>query len=236
MTQDLRHLVAYKLCPYVQRSVITLKEKAIPYKRTDIELADKPQWFKTLSPTGKVPVLIISAKNESQTVLFESAVICEFLDETTPGKLLPPQPIERAHHRAWIEFSTNLLNQISKFYSATSQQEFEQVQSTLTQQFVQLNSELNKNNPDITNCLHLRYFNGSSFSLVDAAFAPVFRYFDAFQSYVDIPCFQGLDSINSWRKHLANRPSVKNAVSLDYQYALVEFVKKKQSYLGKKMT
>src|SRR5437763_8050 len=39
-------LVSHKLCPYVQRAVIALTEKAVPFERLDIDLADKPAWFK----------------------------------------------------------------------------------------------------------------------------------------------------------------------------------------------
>ncbi len=55
-------LITHVLCPYVQRSVIVLHEKQIPYRRTDIDLADKPDWFRQISPLGKVPVLVVGAR------------------------------------------------------------------------------------------------------------------------------------------------------------------------------
>jgi len=222
------HLVAFKLCPYVQRSVITLEEKGISYKRTDIELANKPDWFKRLSPTGKVPLLILNS-NDPQEVLFESAVICEYLDEITAGSLLPQNPKYRAQDRSWIEFSTLILSQIGKLYNAKDKAEFEKIQETLSEQFTWLNLNL-------TNKTQAPYFNGEKFSLVDAAFAPVFRYFDVFEHYVEITCFKGLNAIQQWRKELAKRPSVQKAVSEDYHPALVKFVQKKESYLGVKLS
>ena len=226
------HLVAYKLCPYVQRSVIVLEEKGIPYQRTNIDLANKPDWFKQLSPTGKVPLLILSDdkrgdNSESQTILFESAVICEYLNEITESSLLATSPLDKAYQRAWIEFATSLLNQISKLYHATSEQEFETVQKTLARQFGQVENELKKNQGD--------YFNGEDFSLVDAAFAPVFRYFDVFEQYINMTYLDELGLISQWRKQLAKRPAVQKAVSEDYFQELVEFIKRKKSYLGSKM-
>jgi len=226
------HLVAYKLCPYVQRSVITLEEKGINYQRTDIDLANKPDWFKALSPTGKVPLLILNDKDSLQEVLFESAVICEYLDETTQGSLLPNAPKLRAQARAWIEFSTAMLNQIGKLYNAKNKAEFEQIQDTLAAHFSRLNIKLEK---EVNNKKTTHYFDGESFSLVDAAFAPVFRYFDVFEQYVEITCMQGLETLQQWRKNLAKRPSVKKAVSEDYHPALVEFVKKKNGYIAERM-
>lgn len=58
MTASLK-LISHKLCPYVQRAVIALKEKGVPFERIDIDLADKPDWFLKLSPLGKVPVLVV---------------------------------------------------------------------------------------------------------------------------------------------------------------------------------
>ncbi len=38
-------LISHKLCPYVQRAVIALAEKGVPFERIDIDLANKPDWF-----------------------------------------------------------------------------------------------------------------------------------------------------------------------------------------------
>lgn len=50
-------LVSHHLCPYVQRAAIALAEKGVPFHRVNIDLADKPEWFKAISPFGKVPLL-----------------------------------------------------------------------------------------------------------------------------------------------------------------------------------
>src|SRR5438128_4732575 len=64
-------LVSHKLCPYVQRAVIALAEKQVPFERIDIDLADKPEWFKAISPLGKVPLLRVST-DSGEAALFES--------------------------------------------------------------------------------------------------------------------------------------------------------------------
>ena len=53
-TQTEYTLISHHLCPYVQRSVIALEEKRIPYERVNIDLANKPDWFNDISPSGKV--------------------------------------------------------------------------------------------------------------------------------------------------------------------------------------
>ena len=114
------HLISHHLCPYVQRAVIVLTEKDIPHEQTYIDLANKPDWFVTLSPLGRVPVL-----KTGRATVFESQVIAEYLDEVTPGLLHPADPLEKARHRSWIEFGSETLNALGAFYNARSADAFE---------------------------------------------------------------------------------------------------------------
>src|SRR5215472_2716457 len=101
-------LISHVLCPYVQRAVISLSEKRVPFERVDVDLSNKPQWFTAISPLGKTPVLQVG-----DTAIFESAVILEYLDETQASPLHPADPLRRAEHRAWIEFGSAILNDIA---------------------------------------------------------------------------------------------------------------------------
>src|SRR6185503_201029 len=92
-------LVSYHLCPYVQRVAIALMEKGLAFERVYVDLAEKPAWFLAQSPLGKTPLLQVD-----DVALFESSVICEYLEETTPHPLHPGDPLERARHRGWMEF------------------------------------------------------------------------------------------------------------------------------------
>src|SRR6516225_3257669 len=78
-------LVSHDLCPFVQRAVIALTEKGVPFDRIYIDLADKPDWFLAISPLGKVPLLKVG----DDGVIFESAVILEYLEDTQPHPLYP---------------------------------------------------------------------------------------------------------------------------------------------------
>jgi len=72
---SLPELISFELCPFVQRSVITLLQKGVDFKINYIDIHDPPEWFQQISPLGKVPVMRVD-----NTVLFESAVINEYLD------------------------------------------------------------------------------------------------------------------------------------------------------------
>jgi glutathione S-transferase len=68
------------------------------------------------------------------------------------------------------------------------------------------------------------YFAGNEFGLVDAAFAPAFRYFDVFDPIGPTVSFVDLPKTAVWRKALAARPSVRDAVSPAYPDLLRDFL------------
>jgi glutathione S-transferase len=77
------------------------------------------------------------------------------------------------------------------------------------------------------------FFTGEDFSLVDAAFAPLFRYLDLFEQLVELDFLKHYPKVGNWRRALAQRASVSKAVSPDYPTLLAEFVAGRKSYLGK---
>ena len=94
-------IVSTKTCPYAQRSRMALVEKGIDFDYKPVDLSNKPDWFLRLSPYGKVPV--VKRDNE---VVFESAIINEYLDEVFPEPaLMPRDPYLRAWARIWIDFA-----------------------------------------------------------------------------------------------------------------------------------
>jgi glutathione S-transferase len=212
------HLISHDLCPYVQRAVISLSEKGVAFERTYIDLADKPDWFLAISPLGKTPVLLAD-----DVPIFESAVILEYLEETQPNPLHPSDPLERARHRAWMEFGSATLNDIAGFYSAPDEKAFAAKTATLRGKFERLEGEL-RTGP---------YFAGDRFSLVDVVFGPVFRYFDTFDRISDFGILTGLSKVDGWRHALAGRPSVTKAVAPDYPDLLERFIERRSSRLSK---
>src|SRR5215471_765517 len=193
-------LVSQKLCPYVQRAVIALTEKGVAFKRIDIDLANKPDWFLKVSPLGKTPVLLVD-----DHAIFESAVILEYLEETQANPLHPADALRRAEHRSFIEFGSAILNDIAGLYAASDEAAFKAKALQLKQRFERL--EVRLVGP---------WFDGQTFSLVDAVFGPVFRYFDVFDEIGDFGILGAKPKVARWRQNLAARASVRSAVSADY--------------------
>jgi glutathione S-transferase len=210
-------LVSHHLCPYVQRAAIVLAEKSVPHERLTVDLSAKPDWFLRLSPLGKVPLLLVG-----DAVLFESAVICDFLDETLAPRLHPEDPLERARHRAWIEYGSAILNDIARFYSADTESSFAQRRAELRGKLEWLERHLGAG----------PYFAGTRFHLVDAVYGPIYRYFDTFEA-IGLPDFLAdLPELRTWRQALAARPSVKGAVAADYDDRLRDFLAVRRSHLS----
>jgi glutathione S-transferase len=214
-------LISHTLCPYEQRAAIVLAEKEVAFERRYVDLAHKPDWFKAVSPLGKTPVLMVD-----DDAIFESAVICEYLDDTLLPRLHPADALKRAQHRAWMEFGSGVLNTIAAFYNATDAAALARQRENLHQRFAQLEAVLPEQGP---------YFAGASFSLVDAVSGPVFRYFDVLESVGEAGFFESLPKVRAWRAALAARPSVQKAVSSGYAAELHRFFLGRGSELSRRI-
>jgi len=217
--QQLR-LISHKLCPYVQRARIVLAEKRVSHDLEFIDLSAKPAWFLEVSPLGKVPVLLVDGEP-----LFESAVIAEYLNETTPGSLHPSDPFLKARNRSWIEFASSTLSAVATFYRAADSEALDSATQTLKERFARLEATLGGG----------PWFNGRAFSLVDAAFGPLFRYFVVFEQIGDFGFFDGTPRVSAWRRVLLDRPSIADAVVPDYEARLRRFLLDGRSALSRLM-
>jgi len=200
-------LISHPLCPFVQRAVIVLLEKGVEFDRIDVDLSAKPDWFLALSPTGKVPVLKVRQANAEDAILFESVVICEYLNETQGGApMYPVDALPRAQHRAWIEFAAQTFAEGWQFLHARDSATADAKRAAFRERLGKLESEMDTG----------PFFAGEAFGMVDAVYAPLFRYFDITPATVAYQIFDGLPRISAWRSALAERPSVRHAVVEDY--------------------
>ena len=215
-------LVSHLLCPYVQRAAIALREKEVAFERVVIDLANKPDWFLKISPLGKVPLLRVPRAEDGESVLFESNVICEYIEETQPGpRLHPEDPLERAEHRAWMEFGSSILADLWGYETTRDAEVFEQKRQALAAKFERVEGELGEG----------PFFAGARFSLVDAVFAPIFRYFELFDDLHDSHVFDRTPKVSAWRRALRERPSVRDAVVPEYRQHLHAFLQRHEAHL-----
>lgn len=202
-------LISFNLCPFVQRSVITLLQKGVDFDVNYIDLANRPQWFKEISPLGKVPVLRVD-----DTVLFESAVINEYLDEVNPPSLHPTDALERAKNRAWIEFASTALGNQYKLMVEKDEHAFNTVRDQLLAQLAQLEAQLGDG----------PFFNGPDFALIDAACAPLFTRFKLLESAYSLSFYQPESKLGKWAETLVALESVKKSVVSDFDQILLNYL------------
>jgi len=156
--------------------------------------------------------------------LFESNVICEFIEDTQGGaKLHPQDPLQRAQHRGWMEFGSTILSELWGLETTGDPAVFEAKRKAVAAKFAQVEKTLGAG----------PFFAGKDFSLVDAVFAPIFRYFDVFDQLTDLSVFADTSKVRAWRKALAQRPSVRTAVGPDYPQLLHAFLVRHDAHMLK---
>ena len=213
-------LISFKLCPFVQRSVIILLEKGIDFDITYIDLQDPPDWFLKISPFGKVPILRCG-----DTVLFESAVINEYIDETHPPELHPADPMLRAQNRAWIEFGGGLNMDIHGIMVAKEADEFTAKCDKVKKELARV-EELLSEGP---------YLNGAAFSLADAAYAPTLMRLQYIKQLTGLDLLDGLPKLQAWMDTLMARESVPKSVVPEFAELFRASIARADGQLGKRL-
>ena len=212
-------LISFRLCPFVQRAMILLIHKEIEHTMTFVDLGDPPDWFREVSPRGKVPVLRV----DDEVSIFESAVISEYLDEVTPPPLMPADPLTRAANRSWIDYATTALTPLRSLTTVETAAALQTVVTDFQTKLDPLDEALG-NGP---------YFNGTDFSLVDATYAPLFVRLDYFDSYLDdLTPSDRFPKLATWRSTLTSLPVVRNTIGDDFTARMDELVAKRQGHLA----
>lgn len=160
---------------------------------------------------------------DRDATLFESMVICEYLEETQGGgKLYPEDALSRARQRAWIEYGTATLAEAWQFLNAKDRATADAKRAAFRGRLERLEEVLEQG----------PYFAGLMFSMVDVVFAPLFRYFDLINPTVTQMIFQGLPRVSLWREALALRESVAAAVGRDYGHRFKQHLVEHQAILA----
>ncbi len=209
-------LISFNLCPFVQRSVIVLNQKNIAYDIEYIDLMNKPEWFLKISPLGKVPVLQVG--NE---VLFESAIIMEYLDEVNPPSLHPTNPLQKAKARAWIEFSSHLLGLQYQWTHAKTQVDSEAKMAALSDGLQKFAAEAKG-----------PWFAGEDMQLVDVATAPLFTRFNWIQTQIPDDLFGKNSFLREYAKLIDSTDSIRRSVLPEVPELYRQYIKKSGAFMA----
>lgn len=195
-------LVSFDLCPYVQRCVIVLEEKAAPYTVEYIDLANKPAWFLDISPHGRVPLLEVDG-----TVLFESLAIMEYLDEAHAPRLHPTELLARARDRAWFPVVDGLFTAQYLAMVAPDEARFEAQVAAIRRHLAKLETAIAG-----------PLWRAGAFTLMDAVAWPGLQRLGWLEAaFGDLGLLEGTPKITAWIAALQDRPSIQRSLVPDIE-------------------
>lgn len=194
-------LYDFKSSPNCQRVKIVLAEKHLHYEVEPIDLRAQqqktPDYLK-LNPYGKVPVL-----TDGDTVLYESCIINEYLDEKYPDPpLLPKNPAARAKARILIDYGMahfdgpyqKLRMELLKDAKEQNQQVIEGAKGELKKLLQRFESEIGE-----------KPYLAGEFSLVDADLLPRFTRLENFGVLPD----PSLPRLGKYMERMKARPAIQ---------------------------
>ena len=211
------------LCPFAARARLVLAEKQLACNEVEIDLRRKPDWFLQMSPHGKVPLL-----HHDGRLVWESAVIAEYLEEVFPAQpLLPKDPARRAQARAWANFAD------SRLYAKTAAL----LHSFDGNLYVRLAAQ-------IVDDLHTLeeqafagqtndgpYVLGTEFSLADVALYPWFEQVAVLERFRGFRCPIDCTRLLAWQRTMADRKAVR-AVSKPTKFYLDGYAQLQKQLAG----
>jgi glutathione S-transferase len=194
-------LYDFKSSPNCQRVRVVLAEKNLPYETVPVDLrahAQKTPEFLKLNPNGKVPVI-----TDGNTVLYESCIINEYLDEKYPTPpLMPQDPAKKAKARILTDYGLNHLEgPYQKLRMEMMKHENEQNKDGIAVAQAELRKLLQRLDNEIGDQSYLV----GDFSLVDAALIPRFIRLEGFGVLPD----KSLPRLGSYVERMKQRSAIK---------------------------
>ena len=194
-------LYDFKSSPNCQRVKVVLAEKNLPYEIVPVDLTKKeqknPQYLQ-MNPYGKVPVL-----TDDSTVLYESLIINEYLEEKYPNPpLMPKDPAKKARGRILVDYGmAHFDSAYQKLRAELMKEAKEQSQPTIDGAKSDLKKLLQRFEDELGDQQYLL----GDFSLVDADLIPRFTRLEGFGVLPDA----ALPRLGKYLERMKARPSVK---------------------------
>ncbi len=191
-------------CPFGQKVRIVLAEKSLSYELAPIDITRgehrRPEFLR-LNPYGRVPVLV-----DEDTVVYDSTVINEYLDDEYPDPPVLPR-IEfsslRARARLLEDFADasftpqvgQLMAEMVKAEGERDQNRVQRLRQTIERVLDYLNRELQG-----------QHFLAGEFSVADIGFVPRLLVLGE----LGIEAGTGRGNLDGWVKRLLERPSIQS--------------------------
>jgi glutathione S-transferase len=156
-----------------------------------VDLKNKPKDLLELNPYAKVPVLV-----EGDGVVYESAIVNEYLDEQYPNlRLLPTDPAKRARARIWIDFFNSRVHPAA--HDIAHEKDPEQAKEQMAKHLENLDQEM----------AGKRFIVGD-YSLADVTFIPFYVRRKRYGVTID----ESLPNLKRWGEDLIARLAVASTL------------------------
>ena len=156
-----------------------------------MNLKNKPKDLLEVNPYGKVPVLI-----DGDGIIYESAIVNEYLDEKYPAvRLMPGDHLLRARIRILIDFMNSRLHPAA--HDFTHKKEPEKAKQQMQKHLQTLDQEMEGR----------QYFAGD-YSLADITFIPFYTRRQRYGAAIDA----NLPNLKRWGEDLIARPAVASTL------------------------
>jgi glutathione S-transferase len=152
-----------------------------------VNLKDKPKDLLELNPYAKVPVLV-----DGEGVIYESAILNEYLDEKYPTtRLMPDDRLLRAKARIWIDFFNSRVHPAA--HDIAHDKEPDKAKQRMHEHLQTLEREM----------AGKRYIVGD-YSLADITFIPFYVRRQRYGVTID----DNFPNLKRWGEELVARPAV----------------------------
>jgi RNA polymerase-associated protein len=181
--------------PYSHRCRIVLFEKDMDFEIIDVDMHNKPEEIASISPSGKMPVLV-----ERDLILTESNIINEYIDERFPHpQLMPPDPVMRARARLVLfNFEHDLFTHVNTLEHSLGKGS-DKARLEIRDSLSQLTPTLTKQ----------KYLMNDEFSMLDVAIAPLLWRLEHYG--IELPKVAA--AVLKYRERLFSRPAFISALT-----------------------
>jgi RNA polymerase-associated protein len=181
--------------PYSHRCRIVLFEKDMDFEVIDVDMHNKPEEIASISPSGKMPVLV-----ERDLILTESNIINEYIDERFPHpQLMPPDPVMRARARLVLfNFEHDLFTHVNTLEHSLGKGS-DKARLEIRDSLSQLTPILTKQ----------KYLMNDEFSMLDVAIAPLLWRLEHYG--IELPKVAA--PVLKYRERLFSRPAFISALT-----------------------
>ncbi|XP_066457783.1 glutathione S-transferase omega-1-like [Eleutherodactylus coqui] len=193
--EGLIRLYSMRFCPYALRARLVLVAKEIRHEVININLLSKPEWFLEKSPQGSVP----SLETPDGRIIYDSIVVCDYLDEAFPGKKLTPEdPYEKAQQKMLLKCVNKVASILQQIFSANKNNlDTTELKTQFFEEFKKLEEGLAKKNTP--------YFGGESVSMIDYMIWP---FFERLVTFDVLEFLDNTPRMNAWDNLMLQDPAI----------------------------